>query len=81
MVEEFISSLAKESGNFILDALHEEQEKVATTAASMSQGKFTEMFFTYHTYRWAANQTVVNFDWNAVRAVNWMTEKWLKNNW
>ena len=32
-------------------------------------------------YRWAVNRTVVNFDWNAVRAVNWMTEKWLKKNW
>ena len=28
-------------------------------------------------YRWAVNRTVVNFDWNTVRAVNWMTEIWL----
>ena len=28
-------------------------------------------------YRWAVNRTVVNFDRNAVRAVKWMTEKWL----
>ena len=32
-------------------------------------------------YRWAVDRTVVNFDRNAVRAVNWMTEKWLKNDW
>ena len=31
-----------------------------------------------HVYRWAVNRTVVNFDWNMVRAVNWMTEKWLQ---
>ena len=28
-------------------------------------------------YRWAVNRTMVNFDWNVVGAVNWMTEKWV----
>ena len=32
-------------------------------------------------YRWVVNRTGVNFDWNVVIAVNWMTEKWLKNDW
>ena len=28
--------------------------------------------------RWAVNRTLVNFDWNAARAVDGTTEKWLK---
>ena len=39
-------------------------------------------FEIWYDYRWAVNRTVVNFDWNTVRAVNWMmTEKWLKFDW